>query len=115
MITAARTSWSIGLVTPTPAIVNTSGSSKSPGPGGTNSSFEMTTLGAKLTELPLLLFFLPSRQSVEPSNGHVDAEGRAHQDADRDQERGPQPPVREPSQSAVQEHPGDDVSVRVPG
>src|SRR3954451_1193172 len=112
---AASTSWIIGFVTPKSPTLNAAGSSKLLGPGATKlSSARLTTIAAKLTCLPLLLFVLPPRQSVEPRNRHVDAEDRPEQDPDGDQKRGTQPSVGQPPEGAVNQHTRDDVAEGVP-
>src|SRR3954447_24177763 len=105
----------MGLVTSKFPTEKTGGRSKLFGPGATKPSAVSTEPPASVTCVPLLLFFLPSRQSVEPSDRHVDAEPGTQQDPDDHEERCTQPPVREPAEAAVQHDARGQISECVPG
>src|SRR5690349_10584884 len=128
--TAARISCSIGLVTPTPPTSNTGGRSKMPGPGGVNDSVATKVAAVRCTGSPLsVLLGLVRRvrgpmgafalvrcgSGVQAGDGQVETQTSAHEDADRDQERGAQPLIQEPADHAVHRHAGGEVTEGVPG
>src|SRR3712207_4032368 len=97
------------------------GTLKSPGPGGWNVSPRTSSVPIGVTVSPassaLVLPVLASaggRRAGEAHDRQVEAEGGSHDDPDRDEEAGPQPPVGEPAEQTVDAYPGDQVAEPLP-
>src|SRR4051812_49238714 len=95
---------------------------KSPGPGGWNSSPRTSVIPIGVTVSPASSALVLRVRSLArgrrgPREAHdrqPDAEPGSHDDPDGDEEAGPEPPIREPTEQAVDAYPGDQVAEPLP-
>src|SRR3712207_1498750 len=127
---AARTSWSIGFVTPeyidSPrnekvASLPIPGRLKSTGPGASNSSLRTSVIPIGVTVSPAssalvlgLLVLVRRRRTGEAHDRQPETEAGSDDDPDRDEELRPQPAVGEPPEHAVDADAGDQVAEPLP-